>query len=73
MQTITIAGFLDDKFEIMEAYSVYVIRDGDLVFYVGQSDDVVNRLYDHLGDGPYSADPSSIGRLIIDNVPASLQ
>lgn len=53
--------------------SIYVVRDGDCVFYVGQSNSVTARLDEHLGrssrGGPLS--PSRLGQVIRDNLPGS--
>lgn len=48
---------------------IYVIRDGETIFYVGQSVDPVYRIQQHLG---YERQPASrIGRLILANEPES--
>lgn len=55
------------------SYRLYVVRDGDVVFYVGQSQNVINRLWDHLGEGCWARvqGKSNLGRLIKFNLPAS--
>ena len=51
---------------------VYVVRDGDVVFYVGQSDGPVERLEAHAGQGTWGfTGPSSLGRTIKDNLPSA--
>ena len=52
---------------------VYVVRDGDVVFYVGQSDDPVDRLLAHAGLGAWGhlTGTSSLGRTIEDNLPSA--
>lgn len=54
-------------------YRLYVVRDGDTVFYVGQAGDVVDRLYGHLGQGSWSwaTGMSELGKLIKANLPTS--
>ena len=51
---------------------VYVVRDGDVVFYVGQSDGPVERLEAHVGRGAWGwTGTSSLGRTIEDNLPGA--
>jgi hypothetical protein len=60
-------GDLDD-------HCLYLVRDCDVVFYVGQSREPVNRLWSHLGRGwgAWSQNsPSALGVLIADNLPAA--
>lgn len=53
-----------------KGYYLYLYRDGDVVFYVGQSKDPIERIRQHLGRAlPYW--PDAIGQLILDNAPAS--
>ncbi len=49
---------------------LYLVRDGDLVFYVGQSEAVLERLWKHILDGYKGR--SAIGRFILCNWRASL-
>jgi hypothetical protein len=54
-------------------YRIYVIRDGDVIFYIGKSIDIPARLGEHLGIyGRRGASyPDRIGYLILDNMPES--
>lgn len=56
-----------------EAYHLYIIREGPLVLYVGQSrHNTTNRLYEHLGRGSRGRMTlSSIGQCILSNLPGS--
>ena len=76
----TVGALLDDKLEDADwrGYGLYVVRDGDIVFYIGQtSRHVITRLWEHLGLGftggrlwcEYSM--STLGRLIKINMPES--
>lgn len=50
---------------------IYVVRDGDTVFYVGQTKrGIINRILEHCGGGQIP-DFSSLGRLILENAPES--
>lgn len=51
---------------------IYLVRDGDVVFYVGQSIDMHTRMRDHLGMSGRSM-PDRLTDLVIDNLPASEQ
>lgn len=59
---------IEDKLNDLD--TLYMIRDGDTVFYVGQSQNPISRLWDHLGHG--RALPSRTGRFIHINAPESL-
>jgi len=52
-----------------EHYRIYVIRDGETVFYVGQSHNPHNRLLEHMALS--RTQPSLIGTFIRENAPAS--
>ena len=71
MKQQTIKDTLSQGGGIQEAdYRLYLIRDGETVFYVGQSRNPHNRFLSHLGmDGRSS--PSEIGRFIRKNAPTS--
>jgi hypothetical protein len=74
MITITIADVLDDTAPILIPYKLYLIRDSDVVFYVGKTGQyVIDRLLGHLGKGAWSwaEGPSYLGRLVLDNLPES--
>ena len=53
-----------------EEMDVYLFRDGDLVFYIGQSYLAFDRVWRHIRDG-YKA-RSTIGRFLLTNWPASM-
>ncbi len=49
---------------------IYVVRDGDVVFYVGQSRQVETRLEAHVGRGEFGySGPSQLGHAILVNLP----
>ncbi len=52
------------------ALDVYLFRDGDLVFYIGQSYLAFDRVWRHIRDG-YKA-RSTVGRFLLTNWPASM-
>lgn len=51
---------------------IYFYREGETIFYIGQSVQPFERLRQHLGRGLLSPGPDAIGNLILDNRPASL-
>ncbi len=68
MQTTTVQAILDKQIDNTRGHVIYVVRDGSLAFYVGQSKrDVVARFGEHLQK------PSRLGELIELNRPGSLQ
>jgi len=68
MQTITIQHILDKSVDSTLGQLIYVVRDENLIFYIGQSKrDVVNRFFEHLQK------PSRLGQLIELNKPPSLK
>ena len=70
MIQITVGDLLDDKTDELENYCIYVVRDGETVFYVGESArGVVNRLLDHLGLGLMAVLPSVLGETVFCNLP----
>jgi len=67
MQTTTVQAILDKQIETSLGHLIYVVKDGALVFYVGQSKrDVVARFWEHMQK------PSRLGQLIALNRPQSL-
>ncbi len=64
-------GALDKQANVSDSI-VYIVREGDLVFYIGESANVIERLWSHLGQGSFGwAGDSELGRLIKDNLPAA--
>lgn len=53
-----------------QAYDLYVFRDGDVVFYVGQSYLAFERVWQHIRDGHKGR--SVVGRFLLRNWPRSL-
>ena len=51
-------------------YDLYLIRDDDVVFYVGQSHNAFDRVWDHLRDGFKGR--STVGRFVLCNWPHAL-
>ncbi len=67
MKTVTIADILNQKVDSTLGHVIYLIRDNQLVFYIGQSKrDVVTRFQEHMQK------PSKLGRIVILNQPSSL-
>lgn len=54
-----------------QTYDLYLFRDEETVFYVGQSQCAFNRVWSHLRDGFKGR--SLVGRFILMNWPAALQ
>ncbi len=73
MLTLTLTEALDytdeDK---MDGHYLYLYRDGDVIFYVGQSVDPQRRLYEHLGIRDARGSGDDVGQIMHDNYPASL-
>lgn len=57
---------------VMTGHTIYLVRDGEVVLYIGKSYDPLNRLKEHIGKTSRSNSPSSLGELILDNRPESL-
>lgn len=57
--------------DIGHEYRLYIVADDKTCFYVGQSIDVVNRLWEHLGQGVRPNYPSLLGLFIKRNLPES--
>lgn len=74
MITVTVGDILEERLPDGLNYWVYVIRNGEDVFYVGNSTRITDRLFDHVGQGSFAwaQSPSPVGRLILDNKPESL-
>ena len=70
MLVLTVKEFLetDNINEPPDAF-IYLVRDGDIIFYVGQSRNLAQRISEHLGHGRKSA--SDLGELILGNMPDS--
>ena len=67
MKRVSVAEILERTVDQVLGHLIYVVRDGDLVFYVGQSKrDVVVRFWEHMNK------PSHLGELIALNKPDSL-
>lgn len=74
MLNLTVGDFLDDSLDdVLETCErLYVVGDGDLTLYVGQSQSPIDRILEHLGlAGRNRGWPSRLGQLILDNAPAS--
>lgn len=73
MITATLSEFFEGL-EMAGSHIVYLVRDGDLVIYVGKTTTGAgNRLLSHCGRGPWgwSSGPDNLGRLITQNSPES--
>lgn len=67
MQTTTVGHLLRSEHPPGLGHVIYVVRDGALIFYVGQSRrDIVTRFHEHVQQ------PSRLGQLIAHNRPAAL-
>jgi hypothetical protein len=53
------------------AYDLYIIRDGEVAFYVGQSQSAFGRVWQHIHDGPKAR--SLVGRFLLCNWPRSMR
>jgi hypothetical protein len=75
MVSATIREILDgyETPDIDKPFCIYVVKNGDDIFYVGQSRvGVEYRFLSHLGKGdPRSPYPDHLGNIIIDNMPDS--
>ena len=75
MISSTVGEMLDRKLDIKALVScqLYVVRDGDTIFYVGQSKSIESRFLEHLGISArgWPAYESQLGRLIRENAPES--
>jgi len=76
MITSTIGDLLDGNLDLVdiEGHHVYMVRDGEVVFYVGKSKDPVERLLGHCGRGGWVfGGKSALGYLIEANSPEARQ
>lgn len=73
MRSLTIEQvYRGEGFDPDHRYRVYVIRDGEVNFYVGQSQDPYWRLWEHLGRGDRGIlSLSPVGELIRRHLPTS--
>ena len=75
MISTTVDGLVNEKIRREDVFDcvVYIVRDADLVLYVGKSEaNVVDRLLSHIGEGDFGwTGTSSLGRLIKANMPES--
>ncbi len=62
-------GYTDSR-GLLTGHKLYLIRDGDIVFYIGQSAQPLIRLQEHMG-WTWQGNQSTIGKLIEDNAPES--
>lgn len=68
MLSYTLSDAVENSYDVSEHF-LYVVRDEDVVFYVGQSNNPLQRLMQHLGyDRPWM--PDALGRTIRENRPA---
>ena len=56
---------------IEEPCTLYMVRDGETVFYIGKSGSPINRILQHMGLADHFAATSPIGRCILANAPES--
>lgn len=71
MIQITVSEAVHGNHDITGHY-LYVVKDGETVFYVDLSNHPTSRLCEHLGmDGPHMTD--RLGQIILDNQPGSSQ
>jgi hypothetical protein len=54
-----------------EEYPLYIVRTDEVVFYIGQGRDVIERLWGHLGQGGFRGALSNLGLFIMGNLPES--
>ena len=72
----TVDDLLDGNLDNLnpDMSKIYVVREGDTVFYVGQCRwDILDRLLSHFGKGNWgwAQGPSRLGELILENLPES--
>lgn len=71
MKQLTIREMLQEEPGIMtEDYRLYMIRDGETVFYVGQAGNPYNRFLSHI-EGFGGNGPSHVGEFLFANAPRS--
>lgn len=75
MITTTLGEFSDGKLDELEEARdciIYVVRDNDLIFYVGTSENAIERLHWHLGEGTFGwGSTSQLERLVRDTLPVA--
>lgn len=74
MIKLSVGELLTEEIDEINAlgHHIYVVRDGDVVFYVGKASNPIIRLLSHLGKGNWGwTGTSVVGNLIRDNLPAS--
>lgn len=69
----TVGAILAKEVDAGEDKKIYLIRDGSLPIYVGQSVGVCERITGHCGLGPRLFQPDQLGNFILNNRPASLK
>ncbi len=72
MLTLTLEQALDDKLVDMSSHYLYIYRDREVIFYVGQANRPRLRLYEHLGIRGARGGGDNVGQIMHDNHPASL-
>jgi hypothetical protein len=78
MIVTTVKAALDFQVEgystngLHERYPLYLVRDGDVIFYIGQSRSPLNRLQEHMGETSRGG-LSMLGMLIKAQAPASYE
>lgn len=70
MQNTTIGQILDETVSREANYHIYLVRENETVFYIGQSSSIYDRLESHLGMDWRHA-PSVLGKLALENLPMS--
>ncbi|RIK34250.1 MAG: hypothetical protein DCC57_24445 [Chloroflexi bacterium] len=57
--------------EAWRVFDLYIVRDGEIAFYIGQSYQAFDRVWHHIRDGHKAR--SVVGRFILRNWPSSLR
>jgi hypothetical protein len=74
MIDITINDILNDSTPDTEGHKIYIVYDGDYIFYIGRSKCPVSRILSHIGlPSGWPALSSDLGKLIRANLPHSRQ
>jgi len=75
MITTTVGDLLDGKLDDLRTpgHDLYIVRDAEVVFYVGKSQNVIGRLLGHCGRGTWGRGKGSseLGSFIGRNLPES--
>lgn len=74
MFSISLNDFLDDETDFIDdgtddQWEIYVVRDDEVVLYVGRSAHPPLRMQQHLGMDSWGKSPDLLGRLLLSNVP----